>query len=198
MDSWYNPLPGWIGWIALAVIIIGSAYMWYRFRKDKNRKSEFTHWTVRIQGFGEIYVPKLRLWDKQDMPEHPEQWPKSITQDGANVMACKLVDVWTELWLEMIKIYKHSPKGGWPVAYLKIENMVEEMPKAHKHVYWNAPHGSMGLLLADDMVYWFARECHNVFRCMMHGINHIYDTMDRDDLDKATQVEKWIADNYHE
>lgn len=198
MDSWYNPLAGWIGWLALAVIVVVTAYVWYRFRKTKNAPSEFTHWTVRVFGFGVVHVPKLKLWDKQNPPEHPEQWPMPITPDMASVMAHKLKDAWTVLWLEMIKIYGNSPKGGWPVTYLKLENTVEDMPGDHKHVYWNAPHGSFGLLIADDMVYWFARECHNVFRCMMYGIDNIYDTLDRDDLDKAMQVEEWISENYHE
>jgi hypothetical protein len=196
MDSWYNPLPGWMGWIALAVVIVVFGYLWYRFRKAKNADSVLTHWTVRINGFGKVYVPKLELWSKEEPPEHPEQWPVPITPDMASVMAHKLRDVWTDVWLTMIQTYKHSPKGGWPVTYLKLENTVEAMLEGHKHVSWYAPHGSMRLLMADDMAYWFARECHNVFRCMMLGIPHIYDTVDREDLEEALLVEDWISKNY--
>ena len=196
--SWYNPLPAHWGWIGLAVIVVISAYVWYRFRKAKNKKSEFTHWTVRIDGFGNVYVPKLRIWEKQGLPENPEQWPIPITSDMASVMAHKLMDVWTEVWLEMTRIYKNSPKGGWRVTHIKIENTGIKMPSDHKHVVWYAPHGPMKLLLADDMQYWFARECHNVFRCMMYGVDNIYDTLGRDDLEKAMQVEEWISEHYHD
>jgi len=186
-DGWYNPLPGWIGLVAIAVIACVFAVVWYKFRQRKNAKAPARFWREPIDGFADVFVTKYYVHDDEE---------GTVTKEEATNIANSLALARDDIWATCERIYEHVPEHGWCVD--KISVVREGMPENHKHVVWGAPHGRIKLLLQSNMYYWFVRECHNVFRYRMYGMAWIYKTKNPKDLRETVAVEEWITNHYGE
>jgi hypothetical protein len=183
--SWFNPYPAWMGWVALSVVFTIIAFVWYRFRKKKAIKTPSKYWRVPVDGFADVFVTKSYF-----VGELKIEYTKKMAED----LADSLYEEMQGVWIACAAVYETTPKHGWCVG--KIVVMKEGMPIAHPHVVWGAPHGNIRLLLQDQMLYWFARECHNVFRYRAYGMDWIYNDRDAEDKKKHAEVEAWIDKRY--
>jgi len=174
-----------MGWVALAAIVCISAYVWYNFRKAKNTKTPKKYWRIPIQGFADVFVSKSYFVGELEV---------EYTKDMADELGDAMYRTMQDLWEKCEDVYENSPEHGWCVD--KIVVMKDGMPEDHKHVVWTAPHGNIRLLLQDTLHYWFARECHNVFRYRIYGMGWIYNTRGPEDIAHTLAVEMWINDTY--
>lgn len=204
-SSWFNPHPAWMGWIALGVVFTVITFVWYRFRKKKANKVR-SHWWIPVDGFANVSVPVERYLNADIYVKNEEELvPIPVSKEEAEDIAYELFDVQLSVWVACIAAYKEYSKGEeyfsprkhtWIVS--KVGLSKREMPKGHPYVAWGAPHGIIKLLLLDKekMYYWFARECHNVFRYVLYGMAHIYKTIDDEDFAITQEIEKWISETY--
>ena len=183
--SWFNPYPAWMGWVALGIAFTVIAFVWYRFRQKKNAKSEPTLWRVPVDGFADVFVPKTYFVGELEI---------ELTKNRAEELAFELYEEMQDLWAECERVYEITPEHGWCVDKVSVVN--DGMPEDHPHVVWGAPHGRIKLLVQMAMHYWFVRECHNVFRYRMYGMEWIYEDRGGDDVADHAAVEMWINERY--
>jgi len=199
--SWYNPLAGWIGWVATGVIFVVVAYVWYRFRKRKNSHVSKIWPSITILGFGGVSIPKFYPM----LPGQPTEEPEPLSYEVAQLEARILYDVKNAVWEKCIEQYGvtyntneafQQNAQGWCVDDIGVTSNPDAMPEGHPFVAWGMPHGGIKLLFQFDMYFWFAHEVHNVFRYVLHGPLHIYDTVDAGDLMDARVVQEWINEEW--
>lgn len=183
--SWFNPYPAWVGWVALSVVFTIMAVVWYRFRKKKAIKTPKRYWRIPVQGFADVFVTKSYFVGELKI---------EYTKEMADDLGVILFQTMQEVWAQCEEVYEIVPEHGWCVDKLVV--MKDGMPEAHPHVVWGAPHGSIRLLLQDQILYWFARECHNVFRYRIYGMDWIYRRKGGMDIRHSLEVEKWISDTH--
>lgn len=181
--------PLWLGLLICAVLIIGWLFLLYRQRKAKKDHVSKHHPSIPILGFGGVNVPK----------EEPDGTPISFLD--AQVIATMLHDAQVLVWETCIKEYGvtrstneafQQGAKGWCVDEVGITNDPMAMSPKHPMVEWAAPHGGIKLLHQKAMYYWYAHEVHNVFRYVLHGMDHIYDTVDAEDKRIADYVQAKI------
>ena len=96
--DWFNPLPGSIGWIATAVLVIGFFFVWRTFRKRKADHVSKIWPSFTILGFGGVNVPK-QYW----APEGVQADNLSLVE--AHKIGGAFAATQYEVWKECLEIY---------------------------------------------------------------------------------------------
>lgn len=187
--SWYNPLPGWIGWVATAIIVLVFAYLFYKQRKRKANDTRTHAWTP-VDGFGTLWIP-LDI-------------PKKERLEIAGMLHMVQLTVW-DLCDRAYPTDEHDEETyetryyEGPEWYIDTIGLGHEHPSdAHQYVSWHPGAHKMELKVDDQMYYWFAREVHNIYRCFMYGRDHIYDTLNAADLERANGIQLKIVAGYYQ
>ena len=164
----------WLGWLAAAVIILGTAYLFYRQRKKKESDTR-SHHIVLLDGFPIVHIPI------------------SLSRERAEKIAANLQNVYTRLWASIAKSYCLTPA---PMPIATIGSSLFEVDPEHPHVLWIAPRDKVFLRVQPTMYYWFARELHNIFRYRTFGMQWIYVARDEADDNNIIDIEQWIKENF--
>lgn len=167
-----TPLPAyldWLGWAVAAVIILTNVYLFYRQRKKKYNDPR-TMWMHGIDGFASVWIPN------------------DVEKPAGEKIAARLENVRDVIWKQCLRNY--GEQARWTIAQINVADA--EPHKDHKHVMLIPAAHKIYLRLQEGMYYWFARECHNVYRWQLHGFNFIYEP--KDDADKSALIltQDWI------
>ena len=176
---------GWLGvlWIVVAALVALGCVLWYRSRND--RPNPHIAHEYHFPGFGVVKVTPIHT-DTQGAGH-------DVTTETAERRAYGLFEAYTRTWLQCTRVYGWG-RQHWPIESVMVVNGL--VHKDHPHVVWNAPIPRVWVRLQDGMREWFAREVHNVFRYHIHGMKHIYKTIDDRDLMRAHEIAEWIRVEY--
>ena len=169
-------IPGWIGWFAAGVIVAAFVLLFIRQRRKKAADTR-SHHIVLIDGFPVVHVPV------------------AVSRETAEVIGETLREVYRDAWAALDAIYDAEEESG-PMPIATIGMSVSPVEDGHPHVMWIAPRDKIFLRLEEKYGYWFARELHNIFRYLMHGIEHIYRTTGPEDQLRAHEATEWIEGTY--
>ena len=131
----------WIGWLAAAVIILGTIYLFYRrFTAPDDPRS---HHICQFDGFPDIHVP--RGGEDSGKP--------IISRDGAEEVAAMLRSVIALTWVECNATYAGnvSYRERFPVVLIGMT--FNEVDPEHRHVMWPMPRDKAFLRLQVGMSY---------------------------------------------
>jgi len=157
-------------WLIIAGILLLGAVLFYLQRRKKANQLP-SHHIIQQDGFPDVHIPV------------------ALTRLDAENFALSLLTAFTGSWAAFKEIYGVDI-GSLPIAIVGC--VMDEIEASHPGVKWNAPTDKILLRVQPLAPYWFVRECHNVFRYMLYGMDGIYVTLNIDDLNKAQQVEDWI------
>ena len=176
----------WIGFLAAAVIILGTIYFFYHRLTAPDEPG--SHHICQRDGYPDIHVP--RGGEDSGKP--------IITRDGAEEVAAMLRNVITDIWAKCNATYAGnvSYRKRFPVVFIGMG--FNPISAAHPHVEWPMPRDKMRLRLQVGMHFHLAGEIHNMYRYCLHGPQWVADgrTKDADDLARAMAVQAWIKDTY--
>lgn len=177
----HNGGNGWGGvwWMILGALVLVGLAVW--FSRRRSSKLGPRPYTYIFEGMGLISVTPIHT-DTQGV-EH------DVTKETADKRAYGLEHVYRRTWRECTRVYGWG-RQHWPIEKIGIMDGI--VHKDHPHVLWNAPVPTIMVRLQDGMRSWFAREIHNVFRYTIHGMKHIYKTIDDRDLMRAQEITFWI------
>ena len=176
---------GWLGalWIVAGCVVALGLVLWYRSRTERpNRQKAFSY---LFEGCGSVTITPTTT-DTQGV-EH------IVSVKTAERRAYQLFDAYNRTWRECTRVYGWG-RQHWPIESVAVVDGV--VHQAHPHVMWNAPIPRLWLRLQDGMIRWFSLEVHNVFRYHLHGMKHIYRTVNDSDLMRAHEVVEWIENEY--
>ena len=163
-----------IGFVIAGVAILVFGWLLYRMEQKKRNDKPSHHIISDIPGFPVIHVPA------------------ALSRAEAETLSNTLAVVYERLWVALDVIYGVYAK---PMPIAVIGCTLDDVDPDHKHVRWMAPTDRIYLKIEDDTPFWFAMECHNVFRYVIHGMKGIYRIMDDDDAIHARKAGRWIEDN---
>ena len=180
-----NPLPpeyDWIGYLAVAVIVVGFVALFLWQRREKARDTD-THWPVKKPGFPRVYLPN---------EVGPSEGDEIVLQLQAAARAA---------WNKFNAVYRTSSMR-YPIGDIWLTRDI--VSAEHPEVAWYVPgrhqyqhEGDLHLRIQDAMFYWFVGELHNCFRWQLHRDRElIYETVDETDLARARAVQAWIDATY--
>ena len=167
-------LPGWLGWLALGVLVAAFAWAFIAQRRRKANQVG-SHHIVLLKGFPIVHVPVF------------------IDREGAEEITGMLQDAYVTAWPTFIDIYKRDP-GPMPIDTIGMA--MTSVASGHPHVVWFMPTGKMRLRVQDSMYHYFVGELHNMFRYRLHGTSWIYKTKSKADKKFAAKAERWIESHY--
>ena len=168
-------IPAYIGWLALAVIIVAFTAAFIAQRRRKAAQVP-THWRIPIDGFADVSVVR------------------EVTRVRAGMIAYTLETTRNTVLEKCSTIYKHEPKHPWSVDKIGVVTDPSAMPKDHPRIAWSR--GLVKLLIADDMYLWFAHEVHQMFRRQMLGRRWTTQPRSAADAARAIKVQAWIDETY--
>ena len=175
----------WIGFLAAAVIILGTIYFFYHRLTAPDEPG--SHHICQLDGFPDIHVP--RGGEDSGSP--------IITRTGAEELAEMLRAVIRKTWARCNATYvAFVPRTRFPVVLIGMT--FNEVDPEHRHVMWPMPRDKAFLRLQVGMAYHLAGEIHNMYRYCLHGPQWVADgrTKDADDLARAIAVQAWITETY--
>ena len=176
---------GWscVPWLVLvAALALVGLFFWYRSRSRGGSEGAFTY---LFDGMGSVHITRTHT-DTQGV-EHP------VAKETADRAAHRFFEVYERTWRECTKVYGWG-RQHWPIETVAVVDGI--VHKAHPHVMWNAPLPRVWVRLQVGMLRWFALEVHNIFRYHLHGMNHIYKTIDSRDKMRAQEMVAWIERRY--
>jgi hypothetical protein len=162
-----------IGFVIAGVAILTFGWLLYRM-EQKKRNDTPSHHVIILEEFPVLNVPV------------------AIPLKKAQTIAENLRHTYTGLWAAFNAIYG-STKDSMPISVIGCT--MDDVDPDHKHIRWMAPTDRFQMKIEPDMYYWFARECHNVYRYLVNGINGIYYIKNDDDASHARDAGRWIEDN---
>lgn len=163
-------LPGWLGWIATAIIVLGTVYMFYRQRKSK-RDTPRSHRTYGLNGFANaIDIPI-------DIPE-AEAW--EIIEEISDI----------QLFVWGICLDEYVDQEEWYIDHIGFG--YTEPSKKHPNIEYNTGDNDIKIKIQDSMYKHFAGEVHNVYRSFMYGPLFIDMTKNEDDRSAKIRVDALI------
>ena len=161
----------WLGWVGAALIILTTVYLFYRQRKKKETDPR-TMWMHGIDGFASVWIPN------------------EVERARGIKLANRLQSVKHVVWKQCARYYGDDEPPAWTVGQI---NMAYAYPhKDHKEIVWFPAAHKIRIRIQDSMNYWFAHECHNVYRWQKHGPKWVYSLRDAKDRAAALSMQTWI------
>ncbi len=177
MNLTLPPSLNWLGFVALAAILVVGALVWrWHVRRKARTRLEPDPPVCRLPLFpavhGTIDVPQQKI----------------------NDLAKQLQRIHLAAWETFGAIY--GIPNPHPIAVSKILLQMGVVDPKHQHIMWNLPRGPITARIQDSLPYHFAGEIHNVFRCSQFGSRFINESRDHADSEAARRVHRWIEENY--
>ena len=169
----FNTLPGWLGWVATAIIVLGTIYMFYRQRKRK-RETSRTHRWWPMDGFGTLWIPL------------------DIEKEDAEAIAHRLWAIQQDVW-DMCK-EEYLVSVDWYIDRIGLGHVAPS--EDHQNIQYHPGVHKMEIKIQDSMYYHFAGECHNVYRSFLWGPLYIDEWKNADDLLRKGAVDDRIEEAY--
>ena len=161
----------WLGWVGAALIILTTVYLFYRQRKKKDTDPR-TMWMHGIDGFASVWIPN------------------EVEKPAGIKMANQLSNIKRVVWKQCARAYKDPGSQPWTVAQI---NMAHAYPsKDHPEIVWFPAAHKIRIRIQKSMSYWFAHECHNVYRWQLHGPKWVYSLRNAEDRAAALFIQNWI------
>ena len=151
--------------LVIVAIMLVFGYMLYRMEKNKRTESNL-HGPIPINGFADVHVTK------------------TCSAKESSDIAIKLSRVQRRLWKSCKRVYTRRSKIPWIVD--KVAVVDGDVESGHPEVVWHTGANRIVLKLQPSMEYWFARECHNVFRYQLNDAAE----------EEFNEVERLIAMRY--
>jgi len=161
----------WLGWVGAALIILTTVYLFYQQRKKKDSDPR-TMWMHGIDGFASVWIPL------------------EVEKAAGIKMANHLSNIKKVMWKQCARRYNDPDSQEWTVCQI---NLAYAYPhKEHKEIMWIPAAGKIRARIQKSMGYWFAHECHNVYRWQLHGPKFVYSLRNAEDRAAALFIQNWI------
>jgi hypothetical protein len=160
-----------MGWILTGLLVAAAAFA-FRYQRRKRTTTPRSHHVILLDDFPAVHLPI------------------EMDREAAEMAAKDLYWAYLKAWGICKEIYGNDPG---PPGIANIGCHSDSLGGKHPHVLWLAPTDRIHIRVQPGWLYWFAAELHNVFRYQLHGIKHIYETVDDADRTMALEAQRRIA-----